>query len=60
MSWREQKCRINLPENVIKQAPDYDPRQPIDRDFEERLYGYYGRPGYWDMDSDLSRERRAG
>jgi hypothetical protein len=60
VSWRGQKCRINLPEDVIKQAPDFDPRQPIDRDFEERLYGYYRRPGYWVTDSGSDQERRAG
>jgi hypothetical protein len=39
VSWSGHKCHINLPEHVTKQAPEFDPTQPIDRDFEKYATG---------------------
>jgi hypothetical protein len=29
---------------------EYDPSRPVERAYETRLYGHYGRPSYWDWD----------
>ncbi len=46
-NWRESKAYTGLDKESIKAAPAYDPSQPINRDYEGRLYDYYGRLGYW-------------
>jgi hypothetical protein len=45
--WRESKAYTDLSKTTIKDAPTYDPSQPVNRDYEGKLYDYYGRPGYW-------------
>lgn len=45
--WRAQKAFTDLGREAIKDAPAYDPSQPINRDYEGRLHDYFGRPGYW-------------
>lgn len=32
----------------LESAPTYDERHELSDDDEERIYGYYGRSGYWD------------
>lgn len=32
----------------LETAPTYDDRDKISTDEEERIYGHYGRPGYWE------------
>lgn len=49
ISWLESAVRVRLTRDQIKNSPAYDSDVPIDRDFERRLYEYYGRTGYWDM-----------
>lgn len=36
---------------AIKSSPEWDPSATFNRDYEERLYDYYGRPVYWQPDS---------
>jgi hypothetical protein len=38
---------LDLTRDQIKGAPEYDPKQTIDRNYEEAYYGYYGYPAYW-------------
>lgn len=47
VSWNERKvfCDVSTPD--IKNAPDYDPQTPVNRDYEIRYYDYYGRPKYF-------------
>jgi len=47
ISWRESKVFVNLPKEMIKKSPEYDPSAPVNREYEERLYDFYGRPKYW-------------
>jgi hypothetical protein len=32
---------------MIESSPEYDPEAPINRQYEEVFYDYYGRPKYW-------------
>ncbi len=33
---------------TIRYAPEYDPGQPLSREYEERLRRYFGPPKYWE------------
>jgi hypothetical protein len=46
--WGESKVSVDIVQETIKGAPDYDPEVPIDRDYEVRIHNYYGLPKYWD------------
>ncbi len=48
LSWRQKRFRLNLTHEQIKNSPRYKPGAFVNRDEEERLYDYYGRPKYWE------------
>lgn len=45
--WADRRVRFDVSRERIRKAPEFDPSNPINREFEERLYDYYGRPAYW-------------
>jgi hypothetical protein len=47
ISWADRIVGINLSKKAIENSPEYDPAHPINREYEERLYDFYGRPYYW-------------
>jgi hypothetical protein len=47
LSWSDRKVIVDLSREVIKESPKFDPSAPVNREYEERLYDYYGRPRYW-------------
>ena len=47
ISWEENKVHLDLTREVIKNSPVWNPDAPVNREFETRLYDYYGRPAYW-------------
>lgn len=47
LHWAEAKVRVNLTRAKIKKSPEFDPAAPVNREYEERLYDFYGRPKYW-------------
>jgi hypothetical protein len=47
VDWSNARVAVDLTRQMIKEVPAYDPHQPIHRDYEERLYAYYGWPRYW-------------
>lgn len=56
IEWSPRRIHVDLPRQVIKEGPPWDPEQPINREYEARLYDYYGRPAYWGTE----RERGTG
>lgn len=50
ISWDEKKVFVTVPSDSIRNAPEYD-EVTIDRDYETRLYDYYGLEGYWDKEA---------
>jgi hypothetical protein len=48
VSWGEMKVYVDLSRQAIKDAPEWNPSAAINREYEARLYDYYGRPLYWD------------
>ncbi|MEW5895932.1 MAG: PRC-barrel domain-containing protein [Candidatus Omnitrophota bacterium] len=45
--WGMRKVHIDLTKERIKHSPPYDPSAPINRELEEALFDYYGRPRHW-------------
>jgi hypothetical protein len=47
VSWHESKVHVDLNATAIKNAPEFDNAGSITREYEERLFQYYEREGYW-------------
>ncbi len=47
VSWDTRKVRFDLPSDKIKDAPPYDPSQPVNAEDALKLLDYYGRPQGW-------------
>ena len=48
VSWADSKVYVDLTQDAIRRSPRYDPSTPIQREYEQRLYGHYRRPRYWE------------
>jgi hypothetical protein len=48
VSWPESRVYVDMSRDAIQQAPEYDPEQPLAREYEERLFGHHGRRTYWE------------
>jgi len=44
VDWTDQVVKSTLTVEEIKNSPPYDPKLPVNVEFEQRLYDYYGRP----------------
>lgn len=45
--WADGMVSVSLSRAEIRESPQFDPTVPINREYETRLYDYYGRPVYW-------------
>lgn len=48
ISWDTRRVRFDLTREAIKDAPEYDPAHPVNREYEVLLCDYYGRPRHWE------------
>jgi hypothetical protein len=48
VAWGERALRVALTRDQIQHAPEYHPEEPVRREYETRLFEYYGRRSYWD------------
>ncbi len=48
ISWEERVVYFNKSREEIRSSPEWKADAPINREYEARLYDYYGRPSYWD------------
>jgi hypothetical protein len=63
ISWSDRVVRVDVTREAVRGAPHYlppDEAPPLDvaqrgisREYERRVYGHYGRSGYWDRDPGL-------
>jgi hypothetical protein len=58
ISWEESKVYVDLSRQAIKDSPERNASAAINREYEARLYDYYGRPVYW-AGSDGPKNARA-
>jgi sporulation protein YlmC with PRC-barrel domain len=47
IDWSESKVYVDLPRQAIKDSPEWNASMAVNREYETRLYDYYGRPVYW-------------
>lgn len=47
IEWSESKIYVDLPHQLIKEAPEYDPSMPVSREYEENLFSYFTKEKYW-------------
>lgn len=47
IQWADRSLAVTVTKEQIKESPEYDPQDPIDRGYETTLYDYYLTPGYW-------------
>jgi len=47
VDYKRNRILVRLNSDQIKDSPEYDPGQPVNREQETVLYDYYGRPHYW-------------
>lgn len=47
ISWSVSEVAVNVRKETVKDSPEYNPKFPPDREYEARLYDYYGWSKYW-------------
>ena len=47
INWLESNVHVDLSREAVRNSPQYDPFSPVNREYEIKLYDYYGRPKYW-------------
>lgn len=50
ISWAESNTYVSPPRELIANAPEFDPTQPLTRDYEQKLYAHYQRSPYWERE----------
>lgn len=46
--WEKKLAHVGLTREQIENSPEFEAGAPVNREYETRLYDYYGRPVYWD------------
>ncbi|MEW5872483.1 MAG: PRC-barrel domain-containing protein [Chloroflexota bacterium] len=47
ITYEDSQVQIDLTRQIIMDSPGFDPKTTINREYEEVLYDYHGRPYYW-------------
>jgi len=47
VSWPERMVFVDLDRETVRNSPKFEPSAPVNRQYELRLYDYYGRLKYW-------------
>ena len=47
ISWADSEVAVDVVREKVKNSPEFDPAISLNRDYETRLYDYYGWPKYW-------------
>jgi hypothetical protein len=47
VDWAETAVHVALTRDQVESSPEYDPEEPLGRDYEVRLHEHYGYRGYW-------------
>lgn len=48
IDWSHQIVEVGMTQEMIEHSPEFIPDQPINKEYETRLYDYYGKPHDWD------------
>ena len=47
VDWGEKMVHLDLPSDKIKESPEFDPSEPVKREYEELLHDFYKKQKYW-------------
>jgi len=47
ISWAGRTVKLIMSRENIRNSPAYDSKSPVNREYEGRLFDFYGRPRYW-------------
>ena len=47
IEWERRHVYVDIARETIEDSPEYDPATPINRQYEEMFFDYYGHPVYW-------------
>jgi hypothetical protein len=45
--WKKRRVRVDVSDRQVKDSPAYDPKAPLERKYETRIFDHYGRRTYW-------------
>ncbi|MEO8326400.1 MAG: PRC-barrel domain-containing protein [Nitrospirota bacterium] len=48
VDWNKQTVEVAMTRETIEGSPEYDPNKPINREYEVRMYDFYGKPHDWE------------
>jgi hypothetical protein len=48
--WNAKRVHVAMTAEQVKGSQPFDPAAPVNREYEARLYDYYGRPKYWEAE----------
>ena len=48
VSWEQRNVYVAMSRQAIKDSPEWNAYAAVNREYETRLYDYYGRPAYWE------------
>ncbi len=48
IDWNKQTVGVEMLRETIERSPEYDPNKPINREYEVRMYDFYGKPHDWE------------
>jgi uncharacterized protein YrrD len=52
--WADKRVHVAITRAEIKNSPEYDPKLPITRDYEQTLHDRYGKQPYWQVTNPLA------
>ncbi|MDQ2667316.1 MAG: PRC-barrel domain-containing protein [Gemmatimonadota bacterium] len=47
VSWDDRTIHLDISRAAVKSSPEWNPEAPVNRELEQHLYDYYGRPVDW-------------
>jgi len=50
VSWAGREIFAKMPRETIRNGPEWDPDQPVSREYELRLHKHFSYPPYWTME----------
>jgi hypothetical protein len=48
IDWSKQTVEVDMTRETIEGSPEYDPNKPVNREYEVRMYDFYGKPHDWE------------
>lgn len=57
VSWTDSEVYMDLSREAVRNSPEFNHDAPVNRDYEDRLYDYYGRRKYWTENVSKGRSK---